>query len=218
MFDRRARELCRPVLDASAARIARLGVSANTLTGVGWLVGVGACVAVTQRQWALALLAWLVNRALDGLDGSLARRRGASDLGGYLDLLSDFSIYAGFVVAFAIAEPSTRLAATVLLFSYYLSGTALLAGSTLLERRGVERFDERSMNLLGGLAEGLETMVAYVVMLLVPSIAAPVEWLFASMVLVTVAQRAQRVRRALTGSRHVTSTLVDVRTIVEGTP
>ncbi len=200
MFDRRARELCRPILDGAGGRLAQLGVRANALTGVGWLVGAGACVAVSQRQWTVALVAWLANRVIDGLDGALARRRGATDLGGYLDLLADFSVYAGFVVALAFAEPATRAAAVVLLFSYYLSGTALLAGSALLDRRGVSRGDDRSINFLGGLAEGLETTVVYIVILVVPASATWVEWFFAAMVFVTALQRVDGVRRALRGA------------------
>ncbi|KAI4273163.1 MAG: hypothetical protein LQ337_004835, partial [Flavoplaca oasis] len=39
----------------------------------------------------LPLLFWILNRALDCLDGALARHRGtASELGGFLDLLGDF--------------------------------------------------------------------------------------------------------------------------------
>ena len=197
MFDRRARELCRPVLDGAGEGLARLGVGANAVTAAGWLVGAGACVALGFRWWAAALVLWLGNRTLDGLDGALARRRGVSDFGGYLDLLADFSVYAGFVVALAVAEPATRLSGAVLLLSYYLSGTALLAAAALLERRGAGRFDERSISFLGGLAEGLETIVAYSVILIVPSVASLVEWIFAAMVLVTALQRVTWARRAL---------------------
>jgi len=197
VFDRRARELCRPVLDTAGEQLAHLGVRANPLTGLGWTIGVVACVAVGFRWWLLALVAWLVNRLIDGLDGALARRVGATDFGGYLDLVADFSVYAGFVVALAIAEPSTRIVSVVLLFAYYLSGTALLAASAMLERRGIERGDERSVRFLGGLAEGLETMLAYVIIVVVPSIAVWVEWIFAVMVLITAAQRVIWSRRAL---------------------
>ncbi len=200
MFDRRARELCQPVLIGASGQLSRLGVRANTLTGIGWLAGVGACVAVGFRLWTLALLAWLLNRFIDGLDGALARRRGVTDLGGYLDLLCDFSVYAGFVVALAIALPATRLASVTLLFSYYLSGTALLAASALLDRRGIGRVDDRSISLLGGVAEGLETMVAYVAILIAPSSAQWVEWTFTFMVLLTVVQRVVWTRRVLRGA------------------
>jgi len=212
MFDRRARELCQPVLIGVSGQLSRLGVRANTLTGIGWLAGAGACIAVGLRLWAVALLAWLINRFIDGLDGALARRCGVTDIGGYFDLLADFSVYAGFIVALAIAEPATRLASVALLFSYYLSGTALLAASTLLDCRGIGRFDDRSISLLGGVAEGLETMVAYAAILIVPSSAQWVECIFTVMVLVTAVQRVVWARRALRGA--VASTSADIRPVV----
>jgi phosphatidylglycerophosphate synthase len=210
VFDRRARELCSPVLDAVGGRLARAGVKANPLTGLGWAVGVGACVAVGLRLWPLALVAWLLNRLIDGLDGALARRLGATDFGGYLDLLADFSIYSGFIVALAVAEPGARLASAVLLFTYYLSGAALLGASALLDRRGIERDDERAVRFLGGLAEGLETMIAYVIIVVAPSLAVWVEWVFASMVLVTAFQRVVWARRALRGVVRATSVSANV--------
>lgn len=197
MFDRRARVLCSPVLDVFGERLVRLGVRADLVTGVGWLVGAGTCVAVGFQMWTIALLGWIVNRILDGLDGPVARRRGATDFGAYLDLVADFSIYSGFVVALAIARPDARLASVVLLGTYYLSGVALLSGAALLDRRNVERSDERGVRFMGGLAEGLETIIAYVVILLAPSWAVGVEWVFAAMVLVTAVQRLMFVRRTL---------------------
>jgi phosphatidylglycerophosphate synthase len=72
--------------------------------------------AATLAFWPLALALWLLNRALDGLDGAVARASGGgSDLGGLLDFLADFVVYGGFVVGVAIAEPDARVARTVLL-------------------------------------------------------------------------------------------------------
>lgn len=200
MFDRRVRVICQPVLDATAGRLAKRGVRANSLTIVGWIFGATACVAVGFKIWVLALVAWLVNRVLDGLDGALARQRGATDFGGYLDLVADFSVYAGFVVALAVAIPGARVASAVLLFTYYLSGTSLLGGCALIDRRGVERTDERSYRFLGGIAEGLETVVAYTIIMVVPAFAARVEWVFAAMVFVTFVQRVTLVRGVLRDS------------------
>jgi len=210
MFDRRARELCKPALDVVGERLARVGIRANPLTGFGWVVGAGACVAVGFRLWIIALVAWLLNRAIDGLDGALARRLGATDLGGYFDLLSDFSIYSGFILALAIAVPGARVASAVLLFSYYLSGTALLGVSAILDRRGIGLGDDRSLRFLGGLAEGLETMVAYVIILVLPAQAVVVEWIFAAMVLITVLQRITWARRALQAPTEPPSLRADV--------
>ncbi len=188
MLDAPVRRLIAPPLDATAARLDRLGVSPLAVTGVGWVVGVAACLAAGTGHWTAALVLWLLNRTLDGLDGPLARRRGATDLGGFLDLLADFSIYAGFVVAVAVERPEARVAVLVLLTTYYLSGMAFLALAPMLEKRGA-RGDGRSIFFVGGLAEGTETVLAYVAFCLVPQHAEQVAWVFAVVVGITAVQR-----------------------------
>lgn len=189
MFDARLRAAYAPVLDCAGARLAATGVSATTLTGAGWVVGVGACVAVGTAHWPLALGLWLGNRLLDGLDGAVARAVGPTERGGFLDIVADFSVYAGFVLGVAVAVPAARLACVVLLVTYYVSGTAFLALSSLLERQRHALGDGRSLRFVGGLAEGTETIVAYVVITLLPAQAAVVVWLFAAAVAVTAVQR-----------------------------
>ncbi len=188
MLDAPVRRLLAAPLDGGAALLDRAGARPLALTGVGWLVGVGACVAAGTGHWTLALVLWLLNRTLDGLDGPLARRHGATDLGGYLDLLADFSIYGGFVLAVGIERPEARVACLVLFTTYYLSGTAFLALSPLLERRGVSG-DGRSLLFVGGLAEGTETVLAYAAFCLLPEHAEQIAWVFAAMVGITVVQR-----------------------------
>jgi len=204
MFDARMRAALRPVLDRAGGRAARAGISADLVTLVGWLVGVAACVAAATGSWSLALALWLLNRFLDGLDGAVARCRGASDRGGFLDLVADFSIYAGFVVGVAVAEPTARLACLVLLATYYVSGAAFLTLSSLLERRRQHFGDGRSLRFVGGLAEGTETIVVYVVFALLPQHAAAIAWTFAAAVAITAAQRivfALRVLASPAGDR-----------------
>ncbi len=132
---------------------------------------------------------WLVNRLLDGLDGPEARSRGASDLGGFLDIVADFSVYAGFVVGVAVAVPEARLACVLLLSAYYVSGTAFLALSSLVARRGGGVGDGRSLRFVGGLAEGTETIVVYALICLVPTWTLGIVWVFTAMVAVTAVQR-----------------------------
>lgn len=190
MLDTAARRLTGPVLDRAAKRISATGISATTITVVGWLVGVGACVAVTRGTWTLALVLWLLNRVLDGLDGAVARQAGPSDLGGFLDILADFSIYSGFVLAIAIEIPTARLACVALLVSYYISGTAFLALSSILERLHFEQHrDARSFRFIGGLAEGTETVITYALITLLPQHAEIIVWVFAAVVALTALQR-----------------------------
>src|SRR5579859_7131763 len=150
MLDARMRTLLRPVLDAAGRRIARAGIPPAALTGTGWAAGAGACAATALHAWPAALGLWLANRLLDGLDGPVARAAGrASEAGGFLDIVADFSVYAGIILGLAIAVPAARLACVALLCSYYVSGTAFLALSSLAERRRQQLGDDRSLRFVG---------------------------------------------------------------------
>jgi phosphatidylglycerophosphate synthase len=190
MLDTRMRAMLGPALDSAGRRLARAGVPPGALTGAGWAAGAGACAATALRAWPVALVLWLANRLLDGLDGPTARAAGrASDAGGFLDIVADFSVYAGIILGLAIAVPQARLACVALLTAYYISGTAFLALSSLAERRRIRLGDDRSLRFVGGLAEGTETIAVYVLLFLLPGHAVLITWAFTAVVAVTAAQR-----------------------------
>lgn len=190
MLDTAARRLTGPPLDAVARRAAAAGIRPTTITGAGWLAGIGCCLAIVAGAWPVAIVLWVVNRVLDGLDGAVARQTGPTDLGGFLDILADFSIYAGVVLAVAIEVPDARLACAALLVAYYVSGTAFLALSSILERRRAEdHLDQRSLRFVGGLAEGTETAIVYVVLMALPAHAELIVWIFCAAVAITALQR-----------------------------
>ena len=198
MLDAPLRARLAPGLDAVAGRLAADGVSAGAVTATGLVVGIGACVAAALAAWPLALGLWLANRALDGLDGPVARARGGgTDLGGLLDFLADFVVYGGFVVGVAIAVPDARVACAVLLATYLLNNVALLSFASLVEKRQLAFGDERSLRFTPGLTEGTETILAYAAFCLVPGSAEIVAWVFAGMVLFTVGQRVLLAVRTL---------------------
>lgn len=213
MFDVALRRTVAPAVNRVAGVLVRLHVSPTALTATGFVAGAAACWAVATEHWILALVLWLLNRALDGLDGAVARVGGrTSALGGFLDVVADFVIYAAFVIAVAIAVPDARLACAVLIGAYYFSGTAFLTLSSLIERygsggtgqlTGTPYADERSLRFVGGLAEGLETIVVYVLFCLFPGAAATIAWIFAGAVAVTALQRVGIGIRLLRGLRTV---------------
>ena len=201
MFDAAIRARLRPRVEPVAAALDRRGVSPGAITGAGLLIGIGACVAAALAAWSVALVLWLLNRTLDGLDGAVARRRGATDLGGMLDFLADFVVYGGFVVGVAIAVPDARVACTALLAAYLLNNVALLSFASLVEKRRLDFGDERSLRFTAGLTEGAETILAYVVFCLFPEQAAVIAWTFTAMVLITAGQRVALARRVLSPER-----------------
>ena len=190
MLDARMRAMLGPPLGAAGRRLAAARVPPAALTGAGWAAGAGACAATALRTWPVALSLWLVNRLADGLDGPTARAAGSpTDAGGFLDIVADFSVYAGIILALAVAVPEARLACVALLTAYYISGTAFLALSLLAERRGRRLGDERSLRFVGGLAEGTETVAVYIVLFLLPQYAVVIVWALTAAVAITAAQR-----------------------------
>ncbi|MFW2381883.1 MAG: CDP-alcohol phosphatidyltransferase family protein [Acidimicrobiales bacterium] len=173
-------------------------MTADMVTGAGFLIGVGACWAIATERWTAALVLWLLNRLLDGLDGAVARNSagGPTDLGGFLDIMADFAIYGGVVAAAGYAVPEARVAALVTFLAYYLNGTALLAWSSLAERTQAATGD-RGLVFPSGLAEGSETIIAYVILLLFPEWARTILWIWAIVVAITVVQRVVFVTRQL---------------------
>ena len=197
MLDTPVRRRITPMLDRAAQAPGVRALSPGAVTAIGLLVGIGACVAAALGAWALALVLWLLNRTLDGLDGAIARRRGPTDLGGMLDFVADFVVYGGFVVGVAIAVPDARVACTALLAAYLLNNVALLSFASLVEKRRLEYGDERSLRFTPALTEGTETILAYVAFCLFPSHADVVAWVFCGLVMVSVAQRIALARRVL---------------------
>ncbi len=170
-------------------------VHPTVLTLIAFGVGLLAVGAVLLQQPLLALVLWLSNRFLDGLDGSAARFQGRqSDFGGYLDILLDTVVYAALPVALILASPSPvgYLVLAVLLSVYYLNSASWLYLAALLEKRqqgAGARGEKTSITMPSGLIEGAETVVAYGLFLLWPGQAVLLFSVFAALVLITVGQR-----------------------------
>jgi len=94
MLDRAAIALLRPVLERGARGLKRLRFSANAVTGIGFVIGVAAAVAIAQRSYQLGLVLMLTSRLCDGFDGALARMTQPTDRGAFLDIVLDFLFYA----------------------------------------------------------------------------------------------------------------------------
>lgn len=215
MIDRRLRELKRrafePVAATLARRLERRG--AMPITWLGLIVGLAAALAAAFGAFAVALAGWFVNRALDGLDGEVARRLGrADDRGGYFDLLVDYVVYAALPIGAAIgatapwsplgppASPWVWPALAGLLASYYVNLGSYTVLAALMEKRGRgadARGDATSVVMPAGLVEGFETIVLVAVMLAFP---AQLHLWFALAALLTVVTAAQR---AAWASRHL---------------
>ena len=86
------------------------------MTILGFILGFFMCILIFFQFYIAALALLILNRFCDGLDGTMARLTTPTPLGGYLDIVSDFTIYSGFVLAFGFSNSSYTHLSMVLLF------------------------------------------------------------------------------------------------------
>lgn len=194
------RILTKPMAGIAAALDVRW-ITPDRLTMAGLVIGLASAVLAAVQWWPLALVAWLVSRLFDGVDGTLARRRGkstqpgTSEAGGFLDIVSDFVVYGATVLGVAIGASAAFSAPwwpfLLVMLSYYLNGAAFLAFSSIAERTGrtTTDADNRSLFFLGRIAEGGETILVHSLWLVLPFIAWQIAIVWGVFVLASAVQR-----------------------------
>ena len=189
--------LMRNVMDAPLNRggiwLARRGASANQVTLTGLFLGLlSAGLVAAGLSGLVVAVPLLASRMADGLDGAVARARGKSDFGGYLDIVCDFAFYAAIPLAFVLRDPGANGAAgAFLLFSFYVNGATFLGYAILAAKRGMETTSrgEKSLYFTAGLLEGTETILFLLLIVLWPGLFVPAAWVFGALCLVTAGAR-----------------------------
>lgn len=178
-----------------AARITGKFLHPNGVTVVAFLFGLVCFYLILQKQYIPALIFWLVNRIVDGLDGTIARiYNKQSDFGGYLDIMLDFVIYAMIPIGLVMAAPSHNayLTLALLLALYYVNGASWMYLSSILEKRkqGAASNDEMtSVTMPSGLVGGTETIILYCLFILLHSKIVILFLIMSVLLIITIIQR-----------------------------
>lgn len=192
MLDRYAIRILKQPLVHSASFLRSQGMTADQVTIISFVLGLGVLPALYFHCYSCALLCIVVNRIGDGIDGALARMTEVSDGGGFLDIVFDFIFYASVVLGFALADPQQNgLAAALLLFSFVGTGSSFLAFAIMAERRGIESiiYNHKGIYYLEGLTEATETITCFVLFCLFPLWFPVIATAFAILCLITAATR-----------------------------
>lgn len=192
MLDRLALKLVKPAVDAAARHLSRHGIGADQVTLAGLVLGLAAAALIASGHSLLALVPLLANRALDGIDGALARLSAASGRGAFLDISLDFVFYAAIPLGFALAAPDDNaLAAAVLLAAFVVTGTSFLAFAVMAEKKGLKStgYPSKAFYYLGGLTEGTETIACFLAMCVWPEHFAALAYVYAMLCALTSAMR-----------------------------
>ena len=191
MFDAQIRPLIDQLLNPVGRGLAACRVTANHVTIIGLLFGLAAALCVTFQLFDFAFWLILLNRVADGLDGAVARASLATDFGGYLDIVCDFVFYSAIPVAFAAAQPENALASAFLIFSFIGTASSFLAFAIAAEKQGISSDANRlkAFYYLGGLTEGTETILFFVIICMFPEYFPLLAVLFGSICWITVLGR-----------------------------
>lgn len=202
MFDHWLRALKDRLFAPVAARIGRW-IHPNVISMLALAAGLVAAGCAARGARGLALLAWVANRTLDGLDGSVARASGRqSDFGGYLDIVLDFFVYAAIPVGIVLRAPTPAawLGGLFLLASFYINAASWMYLASILERRNLgaqARGELTTITMPPGIISGTETILFYSLFLLLPEWAPRLFWVMGGLVLGNVALRLGWARRHL---------------------
>jgi phosphatidylglycerophosphate synthase len=198
MFDALLRPIIDKPLNSLAAVAVRWRISANALTAAGALLAVAGAIALAGGHFGIGLLLVIANRLLDGLDGPVARLSGATDFGGYLDIVADFLFYLAVPLGFGLAAPANLIPALVLACCFGLTGISFLAFAAIAAKRGLETtaHGRKSFFYSTGIAEGAETIAVFIACCLWPQHFRTIALAYAGLCLITVAQRSVAAWRA----------------------
>ena len=193
MFDASLRPLVDRCLGPVGGWLARQGISANSVTFIGFGLGVGAALAVAAGVFWVAAVLIIANRVADGLDGAVAQASRPTDLGGYLDITLDFLFYSAVPFAFAVHDPANALAASFLIFSFVGTGSSFLAFAIIAQKRGISTDirGKKSFFYLGGLTEGGETIIFLLAIVILPQFFVPIAIGFGALCWITTFTRIQ---------------------------
>lgn len=193
MFDIQLRSLKDGVFDPCCHYIPQ-SISPLQITAAAFIAGLAACYTASQHNISSSLIFWLLNRALDCLDGALARhRKSASDLGGFLDLLGDFIVYSLIPISLAIVHPEAWDAVALLEASFHVNNFVLFYVAAIAEKKAVAKGEKSkeltSVMMRPALVEGMESGLLFTAMLAFPEYVRLLSWLMAFLVSLGICQR-----------------------------
>ena len=192
MLDGQMRMVLDPVVGRWADKLVPMGWTANGMTLLGLVLGLGAAVMIAAGWPGLAVVPLLASRVADGLDGAIARATQKTDLGGFFDIVADFLFYGAVPMGFAWANPDANaIPAAFLLLTFYVNGASFLAYAVLAERHGLATAarGEKSLYFTSGLMEGTETIGFFIAICLWPGSFPLLAWVFGLLCLFTTAAR-----------------------------
>ena len=195
MFDLQLRPVKDEIFHPICNRVPNF-ISPLHITLLGFCCGLACCYTAVYGHVFRSFIFWVLNRALDCLDGGVARKRNVtSQLGGFLDLLSDFIVYSLIPIAIAFGpygQYRAWPAVALLEASFHINNFVLFYVAAVIEGADKESKATKeltSLSMTPALVEGFESGLLFTVMLLLPQRIEMLSWAMASLVAIGTGQR-----------------------------
>ena len=199
MFDGQINKILKPALDVFAKKLLHFKIQANTVTFSGFFLGLCCFYFVVNEMFICATVFLFLNRFCDGLDGALARLIGQTDIGAFYDIVSDFLFYSLFPVSFIFLDIENTYPICFLLLSFVATQTTFLASAWLVEKNKllISENQKKSFFYIGGITEGFETILCFILMLLFYDFINYIAYIFGTLCWITFITRVIFIRKLL---------------------
>ncbi len=162
MIDSTSRKYVQSGFDGFA-KVTRLSkIHPNHITVLGFVVGIGASVAISYGAVLIGLVLLWVSGGLDVLDGTVARLTNrSSTLGAFLDLVFDRVVEGLLILAFYIYMPENAIAYFIFYIGAMFNFSTFMLAGNLFKNEG-----KKSMHYDSGLVERTEAFIAFSLMMI----------------------------------------------------
>lgn len=192
MLDTHGRKYVQPIMDKTAGWLLKIGLSANQVTIISFIIGVSSGLFIYTGQPILAVIVLWVSGYLDAVDGTMARKTKPSAFGTVLDVSFDRVVEISVILGLAFTFRESMWALLLLSTSIIFAMTIFLTVGAVSEKQGIKSFYYQA-----GAAERTEGFLLFTAMILFPSYLTLLTLLFLAIELFTSLQRLTEAKRIL---------------------
>lgn len=185
MLDTKGRKIIEPVISKIAKKCVDLGISANFVTLVAFIIGLIGAYSLYCKQYALSIILLWLSGLFDVIDGSVARlSKNQSLLGAQFDIVSDRIVELSYFWALALTNKDSVFAIMFLITMAFLSMTIFLTTGMISKNETPKSFYYQA-----GLMERTEGFIATTLMIIFKNHLTIVSYVYGILILITIIQR-----------------------------
>lgn len=185
MLDTHARKIFNPIFSKIARLMIDIGLSANQITFIAFVIGILSAVALYFNRYLLSFLLLWLSGLFDAVDGEVARQTNKKSLiGAQLDIVSDRIVELAFIWAIAFNHKELLYELLFLVSMILISMTVFLTTGMIAKNNTKKSFYYQS-----GLMERTEGFIMFSLMLIFRENIKFIIVIYAILILVTIIQR-----------------------------